>query len=93
MRYTIPNFKNTFISSTFLYDIDFDNNYLKGVSFDRSFFSPYTRWAAGIRFQQRFYRDSLSDAAGNKELTNFKFETQDYWGGHSFRIFKGRSDI
>lgn len=92
MRYTIPNFKNTFISSTFLYDIDFDNNYLKGVSFDRSFFSPYTRWAAEIGFQQRFYRDSLSDAAGNKELTNFKFETQDYWGGHSFRIFKGRSE-
>lgn len=92
MRYTIPNFKNTFVSSTFLYDIDFESNYQKSVSIDRSFFSPYTRWAAGVGFQQRFYRDSLSDTAGNNALVNFKYETQDYWAGHSFRIFKGKTE-
>ncbi|WP_313805141.1 hypothetical protein [Flavobacterium sp.] len=92
MRYTIPNFKNTFISSTFIYDIDFDNNYLKGVNINRSFFSPYTRWAAGASFLQRFYKDSLTDGLNNRQIFHFKSETQDFWAGHSFNIFKGRTE-
>ncbi|MGX7668309.1 hypothetical protein [Flavobacterium pedocola] len=92
MRYTIPNFKNTFITTTLLYDVSFDNNYVKSVSMDRSFFSPYTRWAAGAGFQQRFYTDSLSNLANESKVFNFKFETLDLWAGHSFRIFKGKTE-
>lgn len=92
MRYIIPNFKNTFITTSFLYDEDFDHNYVKGAAIDRSFFSPFTRWAGGLGFEQRFYRDSLKDASGTAALKSFKLETKDYWGGHSFRVFKGESE-
>jgi hypothetical protein len=92
MRYIVPNFKNTFITTTLLYDIDFEDNYVKGVSIDRSFFSPFTRIAGGIGFEQRFYADSLKDANNVSALQNFKSETQDYWAGHSFRIFKGNTE-
>ena len=92
MRYTIPNFRNTFISTTFIFDEDFDKNYVKAIGSNRPFFSPYTRWAGGIGFEQRFYRDSIGDANAILAVKNFKSETQDYWGGHSFRIFKGNTE-
>lgn len=92
MRYIVPNFKNTFISTTFIYDEDFDKNYVKAIGINRPFFSPYTRWAGGIGFEHRFYRDSISDAGNVMAIKNFKLETQDYWAGHSFRIFKGNTE-
>ena len=92
VRYIIPNFKNTYISTGFLYDTDFDNNYVLGGSVDRNFFSPLTRWAGGAAFEHRFYRDSLRDAANVAAYKDLKLETQDYWGGHSFRIFKGNTE-
>ena len=92
MRYIVPNFKNTFISTAFLYDEDFDKNYVKAVGINRPFFSPYIRWAGGVGFEHRFYRDSISDASNIMATKNFKLETQDYWGGHSFRIFKGNTE-
>lgn len=92
VRYIIPNFKNTYISTGFLYDTDFDNNYVLAGSIDRSFFSPFTRWAGGIGFEHRFYRDSLRDAANVAAYKDFKLETQDYWAGHSIRIFKGNTE-
>lgn len=92
MRYTIPNFKNTFIGTALQFDEDFDNNYIKAIAINRPFFSPYTRWAGGTGFEQRFYRDSLSSITNITTLKNFKLETQDYWAGHSFRIFKGNTE-
>ncbi|MCG2611065.1 hypothetical protein LZZ90_06050 [Flavobacterium sp. SM15] len=92
MRYIIPNFKNTFINTTFIYDIDFDHNYVKSLSSERNFFSSFTRLAGGIGFQQRFYTDSLTNALNQKAKFNFKFETLDLWVGHSFRIFKGKTE-
>lgn len=92
MHYIIPNFKNTFISTSFLYDMDFDKNYVKAMGINRPFFSTFTRWAGGMGFEQRFYRDSLADVNKIKALKNFKLETQDYWGGHSFRVFKGNTE-
>lgn len=92
MRYIVPNFKNTYISTTVLYDIDFANNYVVGGSVDRSFFSPFTRWAGGIGFEHRFYRDSLPDANQIKVVKNTQLETEDYWAGHSIRILKGNTE-
>lgn len=92
VRYIVPNFKNTYISTGAFYDIDFANNYVVGGSVDRSFFSPYTRWAGGAGFEHRFYRDSLQDASGISAVKNFQLETQDYWAGHSVQIFKGNTE-
>lgn len=92
MIYTVPNIMNTFIKSRVFYEQDLENNYSKGVSIERPFFSPFTRWAGGVAFDQVFRKDTLQDPLGEYALQNFKYNSQDYWGGHSFRIFKGNTE-
>ncbi|MEW5676095.1 hypothetical protein ABGT15_07250 [Flavobacterium enshiense] len=92
MRYIIPNFRNTFINTTLLYDVDFEDNYVKSIALERTFFSPFTKWAGGSSFQQRFYRDSLKNNLNEYRKFNFKFETSDFWAGHSIRLFDGKSE-
>ncbi len=91
-RYTVPNILNTYIRTSLAYEIDLERDYRKSLNIERPFFSPFTRWAAGIYLDQRFQVDSLQDAALNYERQNFKTNTQDYWAGHSFRIFKGNTE-
>jgi hypothetical protein len=90
-RYSIPNFKNTYINSTFIYENSLDNYTTKSARVERTFFSPLTRLAGGVYFENKFYRDSLPDNNNVFEDQIFKLETQDYWLGHSFKIFKGKN--
>lgn len=90
--YTVPNFMNTFVSAVGKYSIDYDGYYEKTISLDRMFYSPLTRWAGGIFLQERYLgRELLNDTSAYINQ-DFKFITQDYWGGHAFRIFKGNSE-
>jgi hypothetical protein len=90
-RYSIPNFKNTYINSTFIYENSLDNYTTKSARVERTFFSPLTRLAGGVYFENKFYRDSLPDKNSVFEDQIFKLETQEYWFGHSFQIFKGKN--
>lgn len=90
--YTVPNFKNTFISATGRYSIDYDGYYEKTIALDRIFYSPFTRWAGGVFLQERYLGRALHNDTLAYNNQNFKFITQDYWGGHSFRIFTGNSE-
>lgn len=90
--YTIPNFKNTFVSASGGYSIDYDGYYDKTISFDRMFYSPLTRWAGGIFLQEKYLARELQNDTLAFVSEDFKFVAQDYWGGHSFRIFKGNSE-
>ncbi len=91
-RYIIPNIKNTFIRTSALYIKDFDESQTKEITSERSFFSPLTKYAGGVLFQERFYRDSIPDANQNKFLRDFKYENQNYWFGYSFPLFKGKKE-
>ncbi len=91
-RYTIPNFKNTFIKTTAFYTRDFDDNFTKEVSSERTFFSPLTRFGGGISYRQQFYNDSIQNNILVNVLRAFKFENQNYWGGYSFPFFKGKNE-
>ncbi|WP_290837505.1 hypothetical protein [Flavobacterium sp.] len=91
-KYTVPNIMNTYVRTTLAYQLDLRNNYLKSVNFERPFFSPYTRWAGGIYFDQRFRTDTLPNANNQFAWQNFKTNTTDIWGGHAIRIFKGPSE-
>lgn len=86
-RYTIPNIQRTFIGFSIGYSSNEENEYTKGVSLQRTFFSPLTRWAGGAYVGQRAYQDSIPN---NKGIVaqNFKYNLQDYWGGYSIRLFK-----
>jgi hypothetical protein len=90
--YMIPNFKNTFISASGTYSIDYEGYYDKTISFDRIFYSPLTRWAGGIFLQEKTLARELQNDTLAFVNQNFKFITQDYWGGRSFRVFKGNSE-
>jgi hypothetical protein len=91
-QYSISNVKNTFINTVFTYENSIENNTIKSARVERQFFSPLTRLAGGVYFENRFYVDSLPDNNTVFENHRFKLETQEYWLGHSFKIFEGRDE-
>lgn len=91
-EYMVPNFKNTFIETTIAYRKDLYGNSSKILNIDRPFYSPLTRWAGGIYLDEQFRKDSLQNAQSESTLQNFKYHTQDFWGGHAFKIFDGNSE-
>ena len=90
--YIIPNIKNTFIKTTFSYSIDFDQNYSKLFSFERPFYSTYTKWAGGLSLSQVFGNEITASPTQVIENKKYKANFYDYWGGHSMQIFKGDSE-
>ena len=92
LEYMVPNFKNTFIETTIVFRKDLFENSSKIINIDRPFYSPLTRWAGGIYLDEQFRRDSLQDAQSESSLQNFKYHTQDFWGGYAFKIFDGNSE-
>ncbi|KAF2518453.1 hypothetical protein E0W68_09005 [Flavobacterium salilacus subsp. salilacus] len=88
-QYKVANIKNTFIDAELNYQTLESERSLKSVGLQRIFFSPYTRWAGGIYFEERLVRDSLPDTQNRWARQNRKSEAQDFWAGYSFKIFKG----
>ncbi|MES2409992.1 MAG: hypothetical protein V4535_00970 [Bacteroidota bacterium] len=92
VQYIINNIRDTYIKTTFGYRNDLYDNITRSARVERPFFSPLARLAGGIYLENRFFVDSLPDAVGVFENQTFKTEKQQYWAGHSFKIFKGRSE-
>lgn len=92
LEYIIPNIKNTFIQTRLNYFRDLDDNYGKTIAVERPFYSPFTKWAGGAELNQQFKTDSLPDVNLVYAKQNFKFNSQDYWIGHSFRISKENTE-
>ena len=90
--YGIPNIKNTFIKTTLSYHIDLDDYYGKSVNIERPFYSSFAKWAAGIYVDQQYRKDTLQDSNLIYAKQNFKYNSQDLWVGHAFRIFEGNSE-
>ena len=91
LQYIVPNIKNTFIRTTLSYYIDLDNYYGKSINMERPFYSPFTKWAGGIYLDQQFRKDTLQDANLIYAKQNFKYDSQDFWMGRAFSIFKGNT--
>jgi hypothetical protein len=91
-RYTINNIRNTFIKSTLHYNQKFDGSITRSAQIERAFFSPFTRLAGGILLENSTFIDSLPDTAGNFEIQDFSSENNDFWFGHSFKVFKGKNE-
>lgn len=90
--YTINNIKDTYIKTKFTYENDLNDNVTRSAKIERQFYSPLTRLAYGVYYENRFYTDSLPDNLGIYQNQDFNIKTQRYWFGHSFKIFKGRSE-
>ena len=87
-QYTINNIKNTYLQLDLSYDNDFDNNSKRSISLSRNFYSPLTKWAGGIYFENRLKSEAFNQVIFDTTLirTN-KTEYHDYWIGRSFKIF------
>ena len=91
-EYRVPNFKNTFISAGVKYESDFNEFYNKSVFIEREFYSPFTRWAAGFYVDEQYREEELLNHQDKYVAQNFKYNSQDYWVGHSFPISEGDSE-
>lgn len=87
--YFVPSISNTYISSKLHWVLDGYGNYIRGLSIDRPFYSPVAKWAAGVSFFSQSKKDSLKDINSVYIPLNHKFNTQDYWAGKAFKVFKG----
>lgn len=92
LAYVVPNIKNTFIKTAVLYIKDLNDNYGKTISIDRPFYSPFAKWAGGFTADQQFKSDSLVNANLAYAKQNFKFNSQDFWAGYSFKIAKANNE-
>lgn len=88
MKYEIPNIKNTYIKTTAIYYTELNNHFGKSLNIERTFYSPFTRWAGGVYIDEQFRIDSLQNAQLQYNNQNLKYSSQDVWGGISFPIFK-----
>ncbi|HSD08964.1 hypothetical protein [Flavobacterium sp.] len=92
LTYSVPNIKNTFISTVLHYKKDFEHNYSKSIDIERAFYSPLTKWAGGVYISQEFRRDSLQAPDLSYADQNFKYNSQDFWAGRAFKIFQDQNN-
>ncbi len=92
LRYSVPNFKNTFINTSVGYNIDLNGFYVKEFSIGRTFYSPLTKWAGGIYLNERYREESFENELMEISEEAMKYQTQDFWVGRAFKIFKGKSE-
>ena len=92
LEYVVPNIKNTFIKTAFIYFKDLEENYGKTIAIDRPFYSPFAKWAGGVNLSQQYRTDTLTDANLVYAKQSFKYDSQDYWVGHAFRISKDSTE-
>ncbi|MDA3928000.1 MAG: hypothetical protein PF541_03520, partial [Prolixibacteraceae bacterium] len=90
--YFIPTISNTFISGTFNYQMVGNHYSNRSIAFNRSFFSPLTKWAAGAVFMQQFHNDSIRITFSDVVPLRFKNSTHDYWAGYAMKLSKGNSE-
>jgi hypothetical protein len=91
LNYHIPNIRNTFINSTIHYGSYEYEDLVKSFAVDRPFFSPLTRWAAGVELSQIFREVYIPASDTALILQRFKFNAQDFWAGYAINVFKGHS--
>ncbi len=92
VNYYIPNFRNTYINSTFHLGREESGNFSRSFAVDRPFFSPFARWAAGVSFAHQFRQDYIRGTDSLLTLQPFRFNIQDYWAGNATQIFKGNTE-
>jgi hypothetical protein len=90
-NYFIPNIRNTYINSDIYYKTDNNKNFTQSLSFDRPFYSPTAKWAAGIS-ASRIEIDSLTIINATILPLRLRYNTQDLWAGFAQQIIKGSSE-
>jgi len=87
LQYRIPNIRQTFIEAYVNYLKDFNNNKVRTVELKRDFFSNYTKWVGGIKYEHFNRNDSIYNLDLIKEPLKYRYDQYDTWGGYAFKIF------
>ncbi|MEO8147444.1 MAG: hypothetical protein ABI723_07395 [Bacteroidia bacterium] len=90
--YSIPNIRNSYITTAFQYYIDEENNFIKSIAVERKFYSPLAKWAGGAFVGQQFLRSDTIVTDSIIDTLTFKFNIQDYWLAREWQLFKGNSE-
>ena len=90
--YFIPNIRNTYINTTLHYGTEVPGDFTKSMAFDRPFFSPFAKWAAGVNISQVLHLGYIYGNDSILMLQRFKYSTQDFWAGNAMQIFKGNTE-
>jgi len=91
-RYYIPNFKNTYISARFIYSVDENRDYVKGLNIERPFYSPVTRWAGGALATQVLTPTWVYKDETTRLYLRSKYNIQDYWAAVAWQVFNSNSE-
>lgn len=87
-QYTINNIKNTYLRFDLNYDNDFDNNSRRSLSLSRNFYSPLTKWAGGLYFENQLQNEYFNQIIIDSSIiSTVRTEYQDFWIGRSFKVF------
>ena len=96
-QYGIFNLRRSFLSAYFIYQVSPDiNSY--GITLDRPFFSPLTRWAGGLSILRTYSYFHpippvypLPDSTLEVKRYPITFDVYDGWLGKSWQLEKGNS--
>jgi hypothetical protein len=88
--YTVPYIRNTFITGSAFYSHS-QTYFMRGVSFDRPFYSPLAKWSYGVSAMRE--NTAQSFALNDTSYIQFPldYHRQDAWMGRSFQLVEGRS--
>lgn len=91
-NYYVPNIYDTYISAFASFDIDQSNNYNRGLSLNRPFYSAFAKWAGGASYNQHSSSGILFNADSTPINQKYRYDSQDYWAGKAWRILSGSSE-
>lgn len=89
--YYIPNIRNSYISSRFVYYDDENHNYARVLDIQRPFFSPVARWAGGVQISTQKQKALIYKNDTTRQFLESKIALQEYWAAWAWQIFKGKS--
>lgn len=88
--YRDPNIGSTFINGELRYKFSNNEEY-KGISFQRDFYSPLTKYAGGIEFVNTILSDSIRLTNESYDEYNYDANYSSIWAARSFQIRKGKT--
>lgn len=92
--YSLKNLFRNYVNASAYGSRDFDGNEVTKLQISRDFFSPLTRWTAGLIFTSYKQNITYPLSLENKIFTNtiVKANDQDYWLGYRIPIRHNQTD-
>jgi hypothetical protein len=91
-NYLVPNIHHSFVAATVFYNASAYNKGV-GISFDRVFFSPLTRWAGGIALSTN--HSLIPYVSPDHALIRIaaQYHAEDFWIGRGFNVHNDKFNV